>query len=31
MLRGRENHYSELAYEKMNTFASLLGEVYKID
>jgi len=31
MLRGRENHYSDLAYEKMNTFAELLSEVYKID
>lgn len=31
MLRGRENHYGELAFEKMNHFVTSIEEIYKLD
>jgi len=31
MLRWRENHYADLASEKINSFVSSLEEVYKVD
>lgn len=31
MLRGRENHYGELAAEKMNHFVNSIEEIYKLD
>lgn len=31
MLRGRENHYATIAWEKMETFVKKLEEVYKVD
>lgn len=31
MLRGRENHYSELASQKMNKFVESILEFYKLD
>jgi translation initiation factor IF-3 len=31
MLRWRENHYSDLAMEKMETFIKLIEEVYKLE
>ncbi len=31
MLRWRENHYAELASEKMHSFVSSLEDVYKLD
>ncbi len=31
MLRGRENHYVDLASEKMNTFVTSLEEFYKLE
>jgi len=31
MLRWRENHYWEIAYDKFNTFIKMLEEIYKID
>lgn len=31
MLKWRENHYSDLALEKMNTFIKLIEEYYKLE
>lgn len=31
MLKWRENHYAELASEKMNSFVNSLSEVYKLE
>lgn len=31
MLRGRENHYGDLAFEKMNKFIEMISEFYKIE
>lgn len=31
MLRGRENHYGELAAEKMQTFVDSIADIYKLD
>ncbi len=31
MLRGRENHYTDLAKEKMETFVTSLEELYKLE
>ena len=31
MLRGRENHYGELAFEKMKKFVDMISPFYKID
>jgi len=31
MLRGRENHYGDLAAEKMNKFIQSIEEIYKLD
>lgn len=31
MLRGRENHYSELAMEKMKSFIESISDVYKLE
>jgi translation initiation factor IF-3 len=31
MLRGRENHYGELAQKKMESFVESLDEIYKAD
>jgi len=31
MLRWRENHYSELAAEKMNSFVESISEIYKLE
>ena len=31
MLRGRENHYSDLASEKIESFVQSLEEIYKAD
>ena len=31
MLKWRENHYTELASEKMNTFVESLSEIYKLE
>jgi len=31
MLKWRENHYSDLALEKMETFINLIEEIYKLD
>lgn len=31
MLRGRENHYGELAGEKMKSFVTSLQEIYKLE
>ena len=31
MLRGRENHYSEAALEKMNFFVKSLETIYKLE
>ncbi|MFK7780164.1 MAG: translation initiation factor IF-3 [Candidatus Gracilibacteria bacterium] len=31
MLKGRENHYANLAADKMNTFVESLSEIYKLE
>jgi translation initiation factor IF-3 len=31
MLRGRENHYGNIAQEKMTSFVQSLEEIYKLD
>jgi translation initiation factor IF-3 len=31
MLKWRENHYADLAMEKINTFIDLISEYYKIE
>lgn len=31
MLRGRENHYGDIAMEKMKTFVNSLEDIYKLD
>ncbi len=31
MLRWRENHYADLAYDKINSFVESLSELYKLD
>ena len=31
MLRGRENHYGDLASEKINNFVQSIEEIYKLD
>ena len=31
MLRGRENHYGDLALEKINSFVASLEDIYKPD